>query len=206
MSWLETDHYIAPLYSFMRRKGLGGPRGADVYIIKANGVDVYAGKTLQGVYYRLWQHAKTASNLGAWLIEHEFDVDAASYQVEVIGVWGDIDEAEQHTITTREPLLNIVSYKNKLALPPSVRHPVEFINLEDVPSYVSSAGLCRYLGKELAEGIEESRAMASIYRRAYRDPNHPENRAMAVADRTCTTPDVFYYLRTRRLLDNADQP
>ena len=206
--WTEVNHWMAPLYPFLQRKAyshLGCDTGQDVYIIWCGDDAVYVGKTLTGAWNRIWQHVKTNTNLGAWIVEHEFDTSAAA-QVEVIGVSGDIDKAEQHTISACGPKLNIVNYKNNVAMPPLDYVEPEIIDVHDVPFLTSifkaptSAGVvgspAYFAGKSLYK-------LDMLYERAYRDPNHPEMREMAVQYATpSTSQDVFYYLRTRRLRDS----
>lgn len=203
--WYEVDHYNAPLYAYMMQNRIGR-RGdtPSVYIVRNGTSAVYVGKTVRGVYYRLWRHIQKVSDVGLWMIQHEHDKEAPQYKVEVISVNGDIDEAEMHTISTEDPLLNIVRYKNKLALPPRSRCLNSEIDLKGWAEYNGSI-FERHdvywqvrLEKQVSEDLE---VLNRIYSRAYRDPNHPDIRDEKPVRNSIIATDVFYLQRVRQYMD-----
>ena len=201
--WTEVNHWIAPLYTFMQRKEfnhLGCITGQDVYAVWHGDDCIYVGKTLIGARDRLWQHVKTSTNLGMWIVEHEFDT-SVSIQVEVVGVSGDIDKAEHYTISSCGPKLNIVSYKNNMTMPPLEYVEPELIDAIDLPFLHSM------FKPPVTGAIVTSRAYSAgydlyrldaLYEKSYRDPNHPEMREASQSPPWLTGKDVFYYQRTRR--------
>lgn len=197
--WAERRHWAVPVYPFLQRKQFmyfGCDTGQDVYIVQSEQETIYVGKTITGVWNRLWQHARTGSKLGKWLVEHEFDFASTSFQLEVIGVDGNIDEAEQHTISARAPILNTVMYKNALALPPArVCEPeiIDVYNLQFLHSIFNppSSGYIEatpaYLSGRTGYVINE------LYTHTYHDTR------LQVEYANSATKDVFYYRRIRRL-------
>lgn len=118
-NWSEAAHYRVSLYAFMAQHILGQKRGQYVYIVHHSDV-VYVGQTRKGVRLRLWDHFERGTTLGVWLHENKWN-DSVVTQCEIIAVDGDLNAAEQHTISSLCPKLNIVQYKASSAMPPVSR-------------------------------------------------------------------------------------
>lgn len=182
--WSEYARYDVPLYPFMRQSRYGEKRCDCVYIVLFGSECVYVGKTHEGVRLRLWRHVKQVTNLGLWIVQNELAEfgDNQPY-CQVVVVVGDVDTAERYYIWLLNPSLNMIRYSTSSPAQPLECAESVTLDLDEGFRTVGKYGAVTRQALNSpttapivadVRGESDFALMERLYRRAFRDPNHPD--------------------------------